>query len=155
MKHKDAIKKLDSAIAYIRTQGNMLILNPQDAVREGNGLKAYAKETLKDVNASQAVFTAIKDVSFGDSFMEHFGVQAFGHTHAQNQNQKMYTQGVNTLITILQQERDSRKQQLDEEAQEIVLAEQRKSNRIQKRAYWCSIVATIISLIALIVAICK
>lgn len=155
MNHKDSIKILNSAIAHIQAQSNTLILNPQDAIREGNELKHYAIQTLKEVNASQAAFFAIKNVSFGSSFMEHFGVQAFGHTHAQDQNQKMYTQGVNALITILQQERDLRKQQLDEEAQEIVLEEQRKSNRIQKRAFWCSIIATIISLVALIVAICK
>lgn len=119
------------AIARLQSQSNTLILNPQDARAGGESLIRYTRETLKKVNGSQALLVAIDGVSFSNSFMEHFGTQALGHTRAQEQNQQMYTQGVNALIAILQQEKDQHKHILEEEAQQKALKEQRRGNWIQ------------------------
>ena len=154
MNYKDAIEKIDIAIANIHAQSNMLIVNPQDAYREGERLKHTALNTLKNSNASLVSIDAIKSVSFSSSFMTHIAF-SLGYEQVQQQSQQIYTKGLNALISILQQEKELCKQHINEEKQNVVFAEQRKSNLIQKRTFWCSIIATTISLIALIVAICK
>ena len=143
------------AIARLQSQSNTLILNPQDARAGGESLVRYTRETLKKVNGSQASFVAIDGVSFSDSFMEHFGTQAFGHTRAQEQNQQMYSQGVNALISILRQEKDRYKQILDDEAQQKALKEQKKGNWIQIATLICSIVAALAALYPIIEPLIK
>ena len=59
------------------------------------------------------------------------------------------------LIDILNREKNEQTQAMQDEMQKVALEEQRKGNAIQYRAFWCSIVATIISIIALIVSIIK
>ena len=143
------------AIARLQSQSNTLILNPQDARAGGESLIRYTRETLKKVNGSQASLAAIDGVSFSNSFMEHFGTQAFGYTRAQEQNQQMYTQGVKALIFILQQEKEQCKQILDDEAHKKVLNEQKKGNWIQIATLIFSALAALAALYPIIESLIK
>ena len=154
MNYKDAIEKIDTAIANIQAQSNMVIINPQEASKGGEKLKCEALNILKDIKGCQSLIDAINRVSFSSSSMTHIAF-SLGHEQVQQQSQQIYIKGVNALISILQQGKELCKQHINDETQKIVFAEQRKSNLIQKRTFWCSIIATTISLIALIVAICK
>lgn len=154
MSHKDAIEKIDIAIANIQARSNMIIIDPQEASKCGEKVKCEALNILKDIKDCQSLVNAINNVSFSSSFMTHIAF-SLGYEQVQQQSQQIYTKGLNALISILQQEKELCKQHINEETQKIVFAEQRKSNLIQKRTFWCSIIATAISLIALIVAICK
>ena len=154
MSHKDAIEKIDIAIANIQARSNMIIINPQEASKCGEKVKCEALNILKDIKGCQSLVNAINNVSFSSSFMTHIAF-SLGYEQVQQQSQQIYTKGLNALISILQQEKELCKQHINEEKQNVVFAEQRKSNHIQKRTFWCSIIATAISLIALIVAICK
>lgn len=154
MSHKDAIEKIDIAIANIQARSNMIIINPQEASKCGEKVKCEALNILKDIKGCQSLVNAINNVSFSSSFMTHIAF-SLGYEQVQQQSQQIYTKGLNALISILQQEKELCKQHINEEKQNVVFAEQRKSNLIQKRTFWCSIIATAISLIALIVAICK
>ena len=74
---------------------------------------------------------------------------------AERQTAETYMLGVKNTIDILQTERDRHQRIIDDEAQRLALDEQKRGNKIQYSALWCSIIATIISLVALVVAICK
>ena len=76
-------------------------------------------------------------------------------TEAERQIAETYMSGVKNTIDILQAERDRHQKIIDDEAQRLALDEQRRGNKIQHSALWCSIIATIISLVALVVAVCK
>ena len=85
----------------------------------------------------------------------NFNVAAFGFKEAARITSETYLQGVKNTIDILQAERDRHKRLMDDEAQKLAIEEQKRGNRIQKKALYVSIVAITISLVSLVVAICK
>ena len=154
MTHEEAIKRLDAVIADIRTYYTP-ISNERDAEQNGRRIVTIATNVLKNIGASELILKAVRDIYFGrDSggfnqmFMRDIAA-------AQRQTAETYMSGVKNTIDILQAERDRHQRIIDDEAQRLALDEQKRGNKIQYSALWCSIIATIISLVALVVAICK
>lgn len=156
MTHAEAIQKLDAAIAHVRTY-NTSVTSEKDAEQNGEYIKQIALRVLQEVGAPMSIQQSVDDLFFGreDRTGMNFNVAAFGFKEASRITSETYLQGVQNTIDILQAERDRHKRLMDDEAQKLAFEEQKKGNAIQHRAYWCSIIATIISLIALIVAVCK
>lgn len=154
MTHEEAIKRLDAAIADVRTY-NTPISSERDAVRDGESVRAVAIKVLKDVGASELIQRAVKDVYFGrdsDGFLQNYLRSV---AEAQRQTADTYISGVKNVIDILTTERERHKRIIDDVAQRMAIEEQKRGNAIQNRAYWIAIVSMLISLIALIVAILK
>lgn len=154
MTHEEAIKRLDAAIADVRTY-NTPISSERDAVRDGESVRAVAIKVLKDVGASELIQRAVKDVYFGrdsDGFLQSYLRSV---AEAQRQTADTYISGVKNVIDILTTERERHKRIIDDVAQRMAIEEQKRGNAIQSRAYWIAIVSMLISLIALIVAILK
>ena len=154
MTHEEAIKRLDAAIADVRTY-NTPISSERDAVRDGESVRAVAIKVLKDVGASELIQCAVKDVYFGrdsDGFLQNYLRSV---AEAQRQTADTYMSGVKNVIDILTTERERHKRIIDDVAQRMAIEEQKRGNAIQSRAYWIAIVSMLISLIALIVAILK
>jgi hypothetical protein len=154
MTHEEAIKRLDAVIADIRTYYTP-ISDVRDAEQNGRRIVTIATNVLKNISASELILKAVRDIYFGrDSggfnqmFMRDIAA-------VQRQTAETYMSGVKNTIDILQAERDRHQRVIDDEAQRLALDEQRRGNKIQHSALWCSIIATIISLVALVVAVVK
>lgn len=159
MTHAEAIQKLDAAIAHVRTY-NTSVTSEKDAEQNGEYIKQIALRVLQEVGAPMSIQHSAKNIFFGEE--DRLGMNMSinstllgGYAAAVQHTSETYLQGVKNTIDILQAERDRHKRLMDDEAQKLAFEEQKKGNAIQHRAYWCSIIATIISLIALIVAVCK
>ena len=143
MTHKETIKKLDELIAYLNSC-------------RGRDIDCFNFEqkifsSLKDFPISASTRSAICNIraSVAPSRDSVFSMSLEGIISEQNNNT------IVALIDILNREKNEQTQAMQDEMQKVALKEQRKGNAIQYRAFWCSIVATIISIIALIVSIIK
>ena len=141
MTRKETIKKLDELIAYLnscRGRGVTLfsIEHKVHSTLKGLPISATTRSAIVNVRASVDVS---KDV------LKYSSVDAVGAEY-----DKIV---IVEMINILNREKDSQNKAMQDEMQKVALEEQRKGNVIQYRAFWCSIIATIISLMALIVAI--
>lgn len=154
MTHEEAIKRLDAVIAEIRTHYTP-ISSERDAEQSGKRIIAIATNVLKEVGASERIQKTVRDVYFGRDGGGFNPVLLMHKADAERQIADTYMSGVKNTIDILQAERDRHQRVIDDEAQRLALDEQRRGNEIQHSALWCSIIATIISLVALVVAICK
>ena len=110
---------------------------------------------LKKIGVSPSTINSIRSIEIEDFSRNHLARQYYGSQEYEKMEKNAYTSTISTMINILKQEREAQVQAKQDEAQKLAFEEQKKGNAIQHRAYWCSIIATIISLIALIVAVCK
>lgn len=154
MTHSEAIKRLDVVIAEIRTHYTP-ISSERDAEQSGKRIIAIATNVLKEICASERIQKAARDVYFGRDSKGFLQMYLRNVTEAERQTAETYMLGVKNTIDILQTERDRHQRIIDDEAQRLALDEQRRGNKIQHSALWCSIIATIISLVALVVAVVK
>ena len=143
MTREETIKKLDELIAYLNS------CRGRDIDRFNFEQKILS--SLKDFPISASTRSAIYNIraSVAPSRDSVFSMSLEGIISEQNNNT------IVALIDILNTEKNEQTQAMQDEMQKVALEEQRKGNAIQYRAFWCSIVATIISIIALIVSIIK
>lgn len=140
MTRKEIIEKLDELIAYLNSCRGRDIdrFNFEHKVHstlKGLPISATTRSAIVNVRASVDVSRDVK----------YSSVEAF--------SSELDKKTIITMINILKDEKDAQNQAMQDEMQKVALEEQRKGNVIQNRAFWCSIIATIISLMALIVAI--
>ena len=154
MTHEDSIKRLDAVIAEVRTYYTP-VSNERDAEQDGERIRAMALKALIDVGASTRIQAVVKDIYFGRDSRGFNQMILRDVVAAQRQTAETYMLGVKNIIDILQTERERHQRIIDDETQKIAIEEQKRNNKLQQSALWCSIIATIISLVALIVAICK
>ena len=141
MTRKETIEKLDELIAYLNS------CRGRDIDRFNFEHKVHS--TLKGLPISASTLSAIENVRASvkvpNEVLKYSSVDAVGAEY-----DKIV---IVEMINILNREKDSQNKAMQDEMQKVALEEQRKGNVIQYRAFWCSIIATIISLMALIVAI--
>lgn len=154
MTHEEAIKRLDAVIADIRTY-HTPISDERDAEQNGKRIVTITTNVLKNIGASELILKAVRDIYFGRDSGGFNQMFIRDIAAVQRQTAETYMSGVKNTIDILQSERDRHQRIIEDEAQKRTLEEQKRSNKLQQSALWCSIIATIISLVALIVAICK
>lgn len=148
MTREETINKLDSLI----TQLNGFLVRSKDL----RNIKHNVVMVLNKIPASTATINSIARMDIKDySRNNDLARQYYGAKEYDKMAQEDYKATIESMIRILQQEREAQVQAKQDEAQKLAFEEQKKGNAIQHRAYWCSIIATIISLIALIVAVCK
>lgn len=149
MTHDKTIKSLDSLI----TQLNGFLVRSTDL----RHLKDNLVMELNKISVSPSTINSIKRIEVKDysSRGNDLARQYYGAKEYEKMEREDYKATIESMIRILQQEREAQVQAKQDEAQKLAFEEQKKGNAIQHRAYWCSIIATIISLIALIVAVCK
>ena len=143
MTRKETIKRLDKLIAYLNVCRGYSI-NLYEVERE-------VHSTLEELPISASARSAIRNVRASVEIPKDLLMCSGFETVNAERNKRT----VAALIDILSREKHEQIQAMQEESQIIAIEEQKKSNAIQNRAFWCSIIATIISLIALIVAVCK
>ena len=148
MTPEETIKKLDKLIKQL----NGCILQNLDI----GFIKNYVIKELNNIAVSLSTINTIDGISIKDYYRNNdLARQYYGTKEYKKMAQEEYKATIESMIRILQQEREAQVQAKQDEAQKLAFEEQKKGNAIQHRAYWCSIIATIISLIALIVAVCK
>ena len=143
MTRKETIEKLDELIAYLNS------CKGRDIDRFNFEHKVHS--TLKGLPISATTRSAIVNVrasvDVSKDVLKSSSVEAF--------SSELDKKTIIAMIDILKGEKDAQNQAMQDELQKVALEEQRKGNVIQYRAFWCSIIATIISIIALIVSIIK
>ena len=143
MTRKETIEKLDELIAYLNScigRGVTLfsIEHKVHSTLKGLPISATTRSAIVNVRASVDVS---KDV------LKYSSVDAVGAEH------DMIV--IVEMINILNREKDAQNQAMQDEMHKVALEEQRKGNQIQKYALYVSIFAIIISLVSLVVSICK
>ena len=152
MTHKETIKALDNLIVY---------LNRAVADKEApSNLVDNVVCELKVMNISHNVirFIANIEIERPNTFFQ----TCMDLQHLEIERQDKNKRSIQSIISILRTEQERHKRILEEETQkksielqETAIDEQKKSNVIAHKAYWWSIVATIIALASLFVAIYK
>lgn len=143
MTREETIKRLDQLIAYLNSRRGRSLRN--------DDVEHKVLSSLKGLPISASTLSAIENVRASvkvpNEVLKYSSVDAVGAEH-----DKIV---IVEMINILNREKDAQNQAMQDEMQKVALEEQRKGNVIQYRAFWCSIIATIISIIALIVSIIK
>lgn len=161
MTHEEAIKALDKLIVYL----NSAILE----VKLSRYFKDNVIRKLREINVSNATIQSIAKIEieeYNSNSLSHYVMEM---QHLEKERIERNKHSIQSMIDILKVEQERHKRELDFEAQQrtieeqkknielqqVALAEQKKGNKIQYKAYVCSIVAIAIALVSLIVAIYK
>ena len=148
MTHEETIKNLDKLIKQL----NGCILQNLNIWF----IKNYVIKELNNIAVSLSTINTIDGISIKDySRNNDLARQYYGAKEYDKMAQEDYKATIESMIRILQQERDAQVQAMQNEAQKLAFEEQKRGNQIQKNAVYVSIVAIIISLASMIVAICK
>ena len=161
MTHEEAIKALDKLIVYL----NSALLDVK--------LSRYSKDNvigkLREINVSNTTIQSIAKIEIEEYNSNSLSHYVMDLQHLEKERIERNKQSIQSMIDILKVEQERHKRELDFEAQQrtieeqkknielqqVALAEQKKGNKIQYKAYVCSIVAIAIALVSLIVAIYK
>ena len=148
MTHEETIKNLDKLIKQL----NGCILQNLNIWF----IKNYVIKELNNIAVSLSTINTIDGISIKDySRNNDLARQYYGAKEYDKMAQEDYKATIESMIRILQQEREAQVQAMQNEAQKLAFEEQKRGNQIQKNALYVSIVAIIISLASMIVAICK
>lgn len=148
MTREETINKLDSLI----TQLNGFLVRSKDL----RNIKHNVVMVLNEIPASTATINSIARMDIKDySRNNDLARQYYGDKEYKKMAQEDYKATIESMISILRQEREAQVQAMQNEAQKLAFEEQKRGNQIQKNALYVSIVAIIISLASMIVAICK
>ena len=161
MTHEETVRALDELIVYL----NSALLDVK--------LSRYFKDNiigkLREINVSNATMLAISNIEieeYNSNTLSHYVMEM---QHLEKERFEKNKQSIQSIIDILKVEQGHHKRELDFEAQQrtieeqkknielqqVTITEQKKGNRIMTWTLWASVVAIIIALISLIVAICK
>ena len=161
MTHEETIRELDNLMVYL----NSAILE----VKLSRHFKDNVIRKLREINVSNATIYAVANIEieeYNSNSLSHYVMEM---QHLEKERIERNKHSIQSMIDILKVEQEQHKQILIEaekqitllidkknlELQETAIAEQKKGNKIQYKAYVCSIVAIAIALISLIVAIYK
>jgi hypothetical protein len=161
MTHEETIKALDKLIAYL----NSAILE----VKLSRHFKDNVIRRLREINISNATINTVANIEieeYNSNSLSHYVMEL---QHLEKDRIERNKQSIQSMIDILKVEQERHKRELDFEAQQrtieeqkknielqqVALTEQKKGNKIMTWTLWTSVVAIIIALISLIVAICK
>ncbi len=145
MTHEETIRALDGVIVYLNrfvTTKNL----PYNLIEE-------VVRNLKGMDISSITIRNVANIKIENPTSLPPFCMDLHHLEVERQNNNRTT--IQSIISILKTEQERHQRILDEIEKQKTFAEQTKANKIQQRTYWCSIIATVISLIALIVSICK
>ena len=161
MTHEETIRALDKLIVYL----NSAILE----VKLSRYFKDNVIAKLREINVSNTTLQAVANIEieeYNSNSLSHYVMEM---QHLEKERIERNKHSIQSMINILQEEKGRLKRIMDDEAQkeaikkdaknlelqEKAIAEQKKGNKIQYKAYVCSIVAIAIALVSLIVAIYK
>ena len=161
MTHKETINALDKLIAHL----NSALLD----VKLSRLFKDNLFGKLKEINVSNTTIQSIAKIEieeYNSNSLSHYVMEM---QHLEKERIERNKHSIQSMIDILKVEQERHKRELDFEAQQrtieeqkknielqqVALTEQKKGNKIMTWTLWTSVVAIIIALISLIVAICK
>lgn len=161
MTHEETIRALDNLIVYL----NSAILE----VKLSRYFKDNVIAKLREINVSNTTLQAIANIEIEEYDSKSLSHYVMEMQHLEKERIERNKQSIQSIIDILTKEQEWHKQILIQaekqitllidkknlELQETAIAEQKKGNKIQYKAYVCSIVAIAIALVSLIVAIYK
>ena len=161
MTHEETIEALNNLIVYL----NSALLDVK--------LSRYSKDNvigkLREINVSNTTIQSIAKIEieeYNSNSLSHYVMEM---QHLEKERIERNKHSIQSMIDILKVEQERHKRELDFEAQQrtieeqkknielqqVALTEQKKGNKIMTWTLWTSVVAIIIALISLIVAICK
>ena len=159
MTYEERIQILDNGIIRMNTYLSYGAAYNDHLESTGNEAKREAYDVLKKIEATQYSIYSIKNISFDACRRNMFGCDYNSIVAIETNKCNAYKQNINSIINILNQERERLiKEQADEEQKKIYDA-QMASNKMQKESIlWAKIaaVASIASIIlSIILYLCK
>lgn len=154
MTHEETIRALDNLIVYL----NSAICE----VKLSRHFKDYVIGKLREINVSNATIHAVANVEIEEYDSNSLYHHIMELQHLEKERIERNKQSIQSMINILIKEQEHHKRILEDESQKknvelqkTAIAEQKKGNKIMRWTLFVSVVAIIISIISLIVAICK
>lgn len=161
MTHQETIRALDELIVYLKSA----LLD----VKLSRYFKDNVIRRLREINVSNTTIQSIANIEieeYNSNSLSHYVMEM---QHLEKERIERNKHSIQSMIDILKVEQERHKRELDFEAQQrtieeqkknielqqVALTEQKKGNKIMTWTLWTSVVAIIIALISLIVAICK
>ena len=159
MTHEETIKALDELIVFLKSA----LLDVK--------LPRYFKDNvigkLKEINVSNATIQAIANIEIEDYNSNSLSHYVMELQHLEKERIERNKQSIQSMIEILKVEQGLHKRELDFEAQQrtieeqkknielqqVAISEQKKGNRIMTWTLWASGIATIASVIATVISI--
>lgn len=148
----DAISILDAEIADIKSRINSVSFNNNSynyIESPGNRLKRDVIKTLQKIGSRGSTLQAIENVSFENRYSGPFAYQFYGQRDVEAGLERCFQEGINAIITILQQEREHFLRIKQDQEKQKESAIQKRNNRIQIWTLITSIAAIILSAISL------
>ncbi len=161
MTHQETIRALDELIVYLKSA----LLD----VKLSRYFKDNVIRRLREINVSNTTIQSIANIEIEEYNSNPFSHYVMEMQHLEKERIERNKHSIQSMIDILKVEQERHKRELDFEAQQrtieeqkknielqqVALTEQKKGNKIMTWTLWTSVVAIIIALISLIVAICK
>ncbi|MBE6206254.1 MAG: hypothetical protein E7133_04195 [Rikenellaceae bacterium] len=130
------IRTLDGAIAQAKAQLSFNAGDGKSLHNRGESIKHMAKIVMKEICSPNIIVNAIQAIEFPSEYEDMFGGNYNTMEIREESRRTRYKQGVEAIITILQQEQE----RLDKQQQE----EQQKSNKRMNK--WTLIFSAIAAL---------
>ena len=161
MTHQETIRALDELIVYLKSA----LLD----VKLSRYFKDNVIRRLREINVFNTTIQSIANIEIEEYNSNSFSHYVMEMQHLEKERIERNKHSIQSMIDILKVEQERHKRELDFEAQQrtieeqkknielqqVALTEQKKGNKIMTWTLWTSVVAIIIALISLIVAICK
>lgn len=149
MTHDTTIKSLDSLI----TQLNGFLVRSTDL----RHLKDNLVMELNKISVSSSTINSIKRIEIKDysSRGNDLARQYYGAKEYEKMEREDYKATIESMISILKQEREAQVQAMQDEAQKENLAQQKRSNKIQIWTLICSMIAALAALYPIIESLIK
>ncbi|MBE6202657.1 MAG: hypothetical protein E7135_03270 [Rikenellaceae bacterium] len=140
------IRTLDGAIAQAKAQLSFSAGDGKSLHNRGESIKHMAKIVMKEISSPNIIVNAIQAIEFPSEYEDMFGGNYNTMEIREEGRRTRYKQGVEAIITILQQERERLvKEQADEE--------QTRSKQMAKWTLIFSAIAAICAIISVVLAI--
>ena len=111
------IRTLDGAIAQAKAQLSFSAGDSKSLHNRGESIKHLAKIVMKEISSPNIIVNAIQAIEFPSEYEDMFGGNYNTMEIREEGRRTRYKQGVEAIITILQQERERLVKQQQEEQQ--------------------------------------
>ena len=153
MTYEEKIQILDNGIILMNTYLSYGSSYNDRLFDYGVGVKSDAVETLKKIGAPQHSINSIQHVSFESCKRDMFGHMAGEYEMLCANKCNAYKQSVNSVISILNQERSRLVKEQQDEDQKKSYDAQIASNKLQQESIMWGKIAAFASVVSIIVTI--
>ena len=153
MTYEERINILDRGIIQMNTYLSYGAAYNDHLDSTGNEARQEAYDVLKKIEATQYSIYSIKNISFNACRRNMFGCDYNSIVAIETNKCNAYKQNINSIINILNQERERLIKEQADEVQKKIYDAQMASNKMQKESILWAKIAAVASIASIILSI--